>query len=82
MLKGKLFDMTTIIVQAFLTIYAHFFCADLLYKSIPEGLDELRNRITHHINVLKGKPQDIRQAMKKMSVNCQKCLDNNGGHIE
>lgn len=53
---------------------------DKVYATPPTDLQELRERISHHVNELKDNRESIRKSMRAMRARCQKCLANNGGH--
>ena len=55
---------------------------DRVYKTAPENLDDLRERIRtrHEIAVLR-RTQMVRRGMRAMRTGVEKCIRLNGGHV-
>ena len=51
-----------------------------IYETPVLVLQDLRERIIHNVNELKGNPEMIRKSMRVMTDRCQKFIASNGGH--
>ena len=53
-----------------------------VYTTPPADLNELQQRITDEVNVLRQDRRLIRRAVRDMRRRAQICVDRHGGHVE
>lgn len=53
-----------------------------VFATPPDSVENLRERITNAVNNLRQNPEFIRNSMREMQRRAQKCIDNQGQHVE
>ena len=53
-----------------------------VYKTPVRDVNDLRQRIIDNMNTLRGDQQKLQNAIQGMRNRAQKCIQNNGRHVE
>ena len=53
-----------------------------VFATLPNYLNDLRNRIQQEVEILRNNPQTVRKAVQGMLSRSQLCLEREGGHVE
>jgi transposase len=53
-----------------------------VYSTPPANLEDLRERITYEVNLLKENPELVKKVMRAMRKKIELCAARNGGHVE